>query len=148
MKKHIDNHLNPHSAKGRRNANNNNNNGINAVLNATNLTNTIAAVASGVAADTLASKAASTFLGMDNKNNIIPRMVHPVVKNELYFPQCYGPSFNQPFPGTTVSAHVQGQSNGSDSSGHVNNNNSGESSPTGMVAGPPDGSAVVAPVAQ
>lgn len=123
VKKHIDNHLNPHSNKGRRNTNNNNSNNLNAtVLNAANLSNTIAAVASG-AADLMAS----------NKTNhsMSPRMA-PIIKHELYFPQCYGPPFNQPFAGTGSGAGPPLiQENGE---GNINNNNnSGESSPTGLV---------------
>lgn len=33
---------------------------------------------------------------MDKQSNLIPRM-GPVVKHELYFPQCYAPPFNQAF---------------------------------------------------
>lgn len=136
MKKHIDNHLNPHSSKGRRAVNNN----TNSVLNAANLTNTIAAVASGTADVLATSKTSSNFLAMDvNKNNISPRMT-PIVKHELYFPQCYGLPFNQPFPGAAVGTPLiqdisgSGVANGSTGSevDHVNNNNSGEASPTGV----------------
>lgn len=144
VKKHIDNHLNPHSSKGRRNVNNNNNP---AVLNATNLSNTIAAVASG-AQDLLGSKGGgANFLGVDNnKNNLSPRMT-PIVKHELYFPQCYGPPFNQPFPGVTgtiVPPLIQdtGSVGTGSEGGNVNNNNSGESSPTGMLANGADVAAV------
>ena len=140
MKKHIDNHLNPHSSKGRRNANSA------AVLNAANLSNTIAAVASGQA-DLLASKAAAAtnFLSVDNnKNNISPRMT-PIVKHELYFPQCYGPPFNQPFPGTPTTGGgtplIQDSAsvvNGTTGSEGGNVNNSGDSSPTGLAVNPSD----------
>ena len=79
VKKHIDNHMNPHSSKSRKlatmsglaNNNNNNNNGA-------------------------IDQKVTPFLTMDSKNNIIPRMT-PVVKHELYFPQCYPAPFNQPF---------------------------------------------------
>lgn len=132
VKKHIDNHLNPHSNKGRRNTNNNNN--VPNIVNATNLSNTIAAVASGAAADMLATK---NFLAMDNKNNnnsLSPRMT-PIVKHELYFPQCYGPPFNQAFPGAVGVPLIQdGGSVAGSEGGNVNNNNSGESSPTGMLS--------------
>ena len=37
-------------------------------------------------------------MSMDKQSNLIPRM-GPVVKHELYFPQCYPPPFNQPFGG-------------------------------------------------
>lgn len=137
MKKHIDNHLNPHSSKGRRVVNNN----TNSVTNAANLTNTIAAVASGAADVLAASKTPSNFLAMDvNKNNISPRMT-PIVKHELYFPQCYGLPFNQPFPGvggvgTPLIQDLVGSCGANGSTGsevdHVNNNNSGEASPTGV----------------
>lgn len=95
-----------------------------AALNAANLSNTIAAVASG-AADILGSAkvAAQNFLGVDNNNkgSISPRMTP--IKHELYFPQCYPSPFNQPFPGgTPIPEGV-----------NVNNNNSGESSPTALV---------------
>lgn len=60
VKKHIDNHMNPHASKTRRNS-----------------------------------------TGSDGKqtvNGILPRGLTPttVVKPELYFPQCYAPSFNPP----------------------------------------------------
>lgn len=141
MKKHIDNHLNPHSSKARRNVTNQVNTTA-SLLNATNLTNTIAAVASGgSSADALASKAASNFLAMEaNKNNLSPRMT-PIVKHELYFPQCYGSPFNQSFPGGAGTPLIQEVGNGANGGGgvagseveHVNNNNSGESSPTGIA---------------
>lgn len=131
MKKHIDNHLNPHSNKGRRTTNNNNN--VPNIVNATNLSNTIAAVASGAAADMLATN----FLAMDNKinnNSLSPRMT-PIVKHELYFPQCYGPPFNQAFPGAVGVPLIQdGGSVAGSEGGNVNINNSGESSPTGMLS--------------
>ncbi|XP_055692801.1 endothelial zinc finger protein induced by tumor necrosis factor alpha-like isoform X2 [Lutzomyia longipalpis] len=76
VKKHIDNHMNPHSSKSRR--------GLSAM----------AAAAAAAAAETKATP----FLSMDNKSNLIPRM-GPVVKHELYFPQCYAPPFNQAFGG-------------------------------------------------
>lgn len=124
VKKHIDNHLNPHSSKGRRNTNNNT-----TVVNAANLSNTIAAVASG-AADLLGAK---NFLSVDssnkNNNNISPRMT-PIVKHELYFPQCYGPPFNQPFAGAAGGGGPILNPEAGSEDGIVNNNNSGESSPT------------------
>lgn len=129
MKKHIDNHLNPHTNKARRT-----NNNVSAVLNAANLSNTIAAVASGAADVLAASKSASNFLAMDaNKNNLSPRMT-PVVKHELYFPQCYGPPFNQTFPGSGSAGTPLIQEGTANEVEHVNNNNSGESSPAALVA--------------
>lgn len=43
-------------------------------------------------------------LSMDKQSNLIPRM-GPVVKHELYFPQCYAPPFNQAF-GAQQQAHT------------------------------------------
>ncbi|KAK4872654.1 hypothetical protein RN001_014683 [Aquatica leii] len=59
VKKHIDNHMNPHAAKTRRN---------------------------------------STGSDGGKQNGLLPRGLTPttVVKPELYFPQCYAPSFNPP----------------------------------------------------
>lgn len=67
VKKHIDNHMNPHASKSRR------------------LT-------------TMSGDGTKTpfQLSMDKQSNLIPRM-GPVVKPELYFPQCYAPPFNQAF---------------------------------------------------
>lgn len=70
VKKHIDNHMNPHAAKSRRLGPMGSNN------------------------DTKPSFLSS----MDKQTNLIPRM-GPVVKHELYFPQCYAPPFNQAFGG-------------------------------------------------
>lgn len=131
VKKHIDNHLNPHSSKGRRNVNNV------AVINAANLSNTIAAVASG-SVDNLATKGTASFLDNTKNHSISPRLT-PIVKHELYFPQCYGLPFNQPFPGTGP-AQLQNGGNGTSGSegGSVNNNNSGETSPTEMIVNASD----------
>lgn len=86
VKKHIDNHMNPNTAKSRR---------LNsAAATAASMLNT--ATTNAVATDAATkSSSASTFL-MDKQSNIIPRM-GPVVKHELYFPQCYAPPFNQAF---------------------------------------------------
>ncbi|XP_059608058.1 myeloid zinc finger 1 [Phlebotomus argentipes] len=81
VKKHIDNHMNPHSSKSRR--------GLSAM----------AAAAAAAAAETKATP----FLTMDKQANLIPRMT-PVVKHELYFPQCYAPPFNQAFGGQQAHA--------------------------------------------
>jgi hypothetical protein len=93
VKKHIDNHMNPHSKRGRGGAN-----AANIMSESKNAAN--------------AAAAAAQFLSMDNKNNLIPRM-GPVVKHELYFPQCYAPPFNQAFVaganGTPNGATVNGQ---------------------------------------
>lgn len=125
VKKHIDNHLNPHSSKGRRNTNNNT-----TVVNAANLSNTIAAVASG-AADLLGAK---NFLSVDsNKNNSLSPRMTPIVKHELYFPQCYGPPFNQPFAGGAGGGGPISIPEPGSEDGIVNNNNSGESSPSRLV---------------
>lgn len=98
VKKHIDNHMNPNTNKARRS--------INPSISV-NLTNTIAAVA---AAENSTKTAAAAFLGTaidKQQNNLIPRMTAGTVKHELYFPQCYGPPFNQ--QSFTVAA---GQQNG------------------------------------
>lgn len=58
---------------------------------AANLASTVQAVADN-------NNKAAAFLSMDKQTNLIPRMT-PVVKHELYFPQCYGPPFNQAFAG-------------------------------------------------
>jgi hypothetical protein len=92
VKKHIDNHMNPNTKRNR--------------TAAANAANQEAKNAANAAA------AAAQFLSMDNKNNLIPRM-GPVVKHELYFPQCYAPPFNQAFVaganGTPNGAVVNGQ---------------------------------------
>lgn len=91
VKKHIDNHMNPHASKSRR---------INHMANA----------ASNLAASNLSSVAGGLDgtktpfqLTMDKQSNIIPRM-GPAIKHELYFPQCYAPPFNQAF-GAQQQAH-------------------------------------------
>lgn len=133
VKKHIDNHLNPHSTKARRAPATPTHT---TTINANNLTNTIAAVASG-AAEVLASKGVGNFRTLDvNKNNISPRMTP--IKHELYFPQCYGLPFNQPFHGgSTVGGAtlVQETSNAATDGPGENNNNSVESSPVGITTG-------------
>lgn len=53
---------------------------------------------------------------MDKQNNLIPRM-GPAIKHELYFPQCYGPPFNQAFG-------AQQQSHGSSVTGAAGSNSS------------------------
>lgn len=68
VKKHIDNHMNPHASKSRR----------------------LPTAMSGDGTKT------PFQLSMDKQSNLIPRM-GPVVKPELYFPQCYAPPFNQAF---------------------------------------------------
>lgn len=87
VKKHIDNHMNPSSKSRRLNS---------AAATAASMLNS---ATSNVATDATKS---STFLTMDKQSNIIPRM-GPVVKHELYFPQCYAPPFNQAF--TQQQAH-------------------------------------------
>lgn len=99
VKKHIDNHMSPNSSKSRRPP---------------------APPAQQIQADNnkhnvTAAAAAQFITALDNKTNIIPRMV-PVVKNELYFPQCYGPHFNQNFPGQpNQQGQQQSQANGNNS---------------------------------
>lgn len=51
----------------------------------------------------------------DNKTNILPRTMAttnavPQVKNELYFPQCYGPPFQHAFQGQPTAAHANAAS--------------------------------------
>lgn len=67
VKKHIDNHMNPHASKSRR---------LNTMTTDGNKT--------------------PFQMTMDKQSNLIPRM-GPVVKHELYFPQCYAPPFSQAF---------------------------------------------------
>lgn len=68
VKKHIDNHMNPHAAKGRRNS----------------------------------TDGSTKGLPSPTSNGMLSRGLTPsaVVKPELYFPQCYAPSFNSQ-PGVT-----------------------------------------------
>lgn len=105
VKKHIDNHMNPHSTKGRKKKNANANNANNTAPNPTQVTpdqNHVQTQAQAQAQDIAAVVAAahqqdtkSPFLTKDMQNNIIPRMTPGIVKHELYFPpQCYGPPFN------------------------------------------------------
>lgn len=94
VKKHIDNHMNPHSSKSRRQA----------------TTNT-------------ESTKTTPFLTMDKQNNIMPRM-GSVVKHELYFPQCYTAPFNQGFGQQTHSNNNSSSNNNHNSSNNSNNNNS------------------------
>lgn len=105
VKKHIDNHMNPHSSKSRRN---------NQMNNAT------AAAAAAAASTSMPSSIDSTKapfqLPMDKQNNLIPRM-NPSIKHELYFPQCYAPSFGNQSFGAQQQAH-------SSSIGTSGNNNS------------------------
>lgn len=77
VKKHIDNHMNPHAAKGRRNS------------------------IDGSSPKSI-SGSGSGGLGSPTGNGMLPRGLTPsaVVKPELYFPQCYAPSFN-PQPGAS-----------------------------------------------
>ncbi|KAL9906250.1 myeloid zinc finger 1 isoform X2 [Glossina fuscipes] len=125
--KHIDNHMNPNTTKGRRNANSSNNNNVN------NNHVTAAAVAASAAAAAAANHlmnesknaaVAQQFLNNnnpaaqpgDNKSNILPRSMGggaqpgSQVKNELYFPQCYGPPFQHAFQGQPTAAHGGGGS--------------------------------------
>lgn len=74
VKKHIDNHMNPHASKSRR-------------------MNSMNADSSGGAIN---GTKTPFQMSMEKQSNLIPRM-GPVVKHELYFPQCYAPPFNQAF---------------------------------------------------
>lgn len=115
--KHIDNHMNPSATKTRR-ANNTNS-------NTTHSAAAVATAAAAAAANHLMNEtknaAAQQFLNNnnpvtqpgDNKNNILPRSMGgggantgSQVKNELYFPQCYGPPFQHPFQGQPQAAHA------------------------------------------
>ncbi|XP_055630809.1 endothelial zinc finger protein induced by tumor necrosis factor alpha-like isoform X2 [Toxorhynchites rutilus septentrionalis] len=116
VKKHIDNHMNPHSSKSRKmatmaalNNNNNINNHNNNNNNNSNNNNNNNIVAE--------QKVSPNFV-MDKQNNPVQRMAP--VKHELYFPQCYGPPFNQPFIGdtTVVTANTTTAVNGSSSGTH------------------------------
>lgn len=77
--------MNPNTAKGRR-------------LHAASMLNAVSGT-SGAGSD---AKSTAAFLTMDKQSNLIPRM--GPVKHELYFPQCYGPPFNQAF-GNQQQAH-------------------------------------------
>lgn len=94
VKKHIDNHMNPHSSKSRRNQMNN--------AAAAAAVNAAAAAAVSMPAPIDSSKAPFQ-LSMDKQNNLIPRM-NPSIKHELYFPQCYAPPFGNQF-GAQQQAH-------------------------------------------
>lgn len=116
--KHIDNHMNPSATKTRR-ANNTNSN-----ANSSHTAAAVATAAAAAAANHLMNEsknaAAQQFLNNnnpvgqpgDNKNNILPRSMGggantgSQVKNELYFPQCYGPPFQHPFQGQPQAAHA------------------------------------------
>lgn len=126
--KHIDNHMNPNTTKRPRQSNTNNPNAAN--VNNPNANSHAAAAAAAAAANHLMNEtknAAQQFLnnnnpaaaGGDNKANILPRAMaavqnaavqQSVVKNELYFPQCYGPPFQQTFQtqGQPTAAHSGG----------------------------------------
>lgn len=81
VKKHIDNHMNPHASKSRR-------------MNSMN-TDSSGAI----------NGTKTPFqMSMEKQSNLIPRM-GPVVKHELYFPQCYAPPFNQAFGGAQQQSH-------------------------------------------
>ncbi|XP_075164451.1 zinc finger protein jim isoform X2 [Haematobia irritans] len=123
--KHIDNHMNPTTKRSRQanntannNSNNNNNNNSHAAAAAASVA--AAAAANHLINETKNAAAAQQFLNNnnpagDNKNNILPRGMggpNPAsqVKNELYFPQCYGPPFQHPFQAQQpTAAHANGQ---------------------------------------
>lgn len=141
VKKHIDNHMNPNSTKGRKkknaNNNNNNNNNVPAAI-ASNTTqvapeqNHIQTQVQAQAQDIAAVVAAhqqdtkSPFLTKDMQNNIIPRMTPGIVKHELYFPpQCYGPPFNgQTFNGANQQGPTQPPTTTTTQPSTTSNNNS------------------------
>lgn len=148
VKKHIDNHMNPNSTKGRKkknaNNNNNNNNNVVAVPNATQGTpdqNHIQTQVSAQAQDIAAVVAAhqqdskSAFLTKDMQNNIIPRMTPGIVKHELYFPpQCYGPPFNgQTFNGANQQGPPQPPSTTTTQPSTTNNSSTSVNTPTAAV---------------
>lgn len=85
VKKHIDNHMNPHSSKSRRLGQ----------MSSNTASNLSTSALTGVTGN-LDSTKTPFQLTMDKQSNIIPRM-GPTIKHELYFPQCYGPPFNQAF---------------------------------------------------
>ncbi|XP_059216893.1 zinc finger protein 316 isoform X2 [Stomoxys calcitrans] len=125
--KHIDNHMNPTTKRSRQanntannNNSNNNNNNNNSHAAAAAASVAAAAAANHLINETKNAAAAQQFLNNnnpagDNKNNILPRgMGAPnpgsQVKNELYFPQCYGPPFQHPFQTQQpTAAHANGQ---------------------------------------
>ncbi|XP_037934315.1 endothelial zinc finger protein induced by tumor necrosis factor alpha isoform X10 [Teleopsis dalmanni] len=117
--KHIDNHMNPNATKARRNTTNNNTNNHAAVAAASAAA---AAAANHLMNETKNAAVAQQFLNNNNPaapgdKSLIPRSMagannggqQSVVKNELYFPQCYGPAFPQTFQpqGQPTAAHAQ-----------------------------------------
>lgn len=101
VKKHIDNHMNPHSSKSRRNQMNN---------SAATAAAAVAAAATIPAID----GTKTPFQLMDKQN--IPRM-NPAIKHELYFPQCYAPPFGNQTFGSQQQAHSGAGSNNNSSVG-------------------------------
>ncbi|XP_031629708.1 zinc finger protein 37 isoform X4 [Contarinia nasturtii] len=122
VKKHIDNHMNPHSSKSRRNQMN----------NAAAAAAAVNAAAAAVAMPAPIDGTKTPFqLSMDKQNNLIPRM-NPSIKHELYFPQCYAPPFGNQF-GAQQQAH-------SSSVGTTNNSsvpNANTSTATSSAIQPP-----------
>lgn len=109
VKKHIDNHMNPHSSKSRRNQMNN--------AAAAAAVNAAAAAAVSMPAPIDGTK--TPFLSMDKQNNLIPRM-NPSIKHELYFPQCYAPPFGNQTFGAQQQAHASSVGTTNNSSVRVN----------------------------
>lgn len=92
VKKHIDNHMNPHASKSRRS-----NAAAAAAAAATAASNLTSSALTGVTNNLVDGTKTPFQLAMDKQSNIIPRM-GPAIKHELYFPpQCYGSPFNQAF---------------------------------------------------
>lgn len=115
VKKHIDNHMNPHSSKSRR---------LNQMNNASAAAAAAAAAAASVNANTSLDGSKTAFqLSMDKQNNLIPRM-GPAIKHELYFPQCYAPPFNQTFGTGQQQTHGSSVTNATGSNPPVNSVNS------------------------
>lgn len=115
VKKHIDNHMNPHASKSRRLGQ----------MSANAASNLSTSALAGVTSNLDTTKTPFQ-LTMDKQSNIIPRM-GPTIKHELYFPQCYGPPFNQAFN----QAHGGGGGGGGGSSGGPT---SGSSVPSSITA--------------
>ncbi|XP_044737092.1 zinc finger protein 568 isoform X2 [Chrysoperla carnea] len=95
VKKHIDNHMNPHAAKNRRSSSSS--------LDLKHLSGPTGGPLNG-SLDLKHLSSANPLNGMDrNAAALLPGVVKP----ELYFPQCYAPNFNG--TGTTPSFPPSGQ---------------------------------------
>lgn len=100
VKKHIDNHMNPHSSKSRRNQ----------------MNNSAAAVSVAAVVTIPTIDGSKTPFQLMEKQNI-PRM-NPAIKHELYFPQCYAPPFGNQTFGSQQQTHTGASGNNSSSVRH------------------------------